>query len=49
MAKSKLLNDAVSGNKKMDVFIIGITGKIGGLLAQKLLSMGDTSRARTPR
>lgn len=26
----------------MDVFIIGITGRIGGLLAQKLLAKGDT-------
>ncbi|MGN8647414.1 NAD(P)H-binding protein [Gracilibacillus sp. HCP3S3_G5_1] len=42
MARSQLLKDTVSGNKSMDVFIIGITGKIGGLLAQKLLSKGDT-------
>lgn len=27
----------------MDVFIIGITECIGGLLAQKLCSRGDTS------
>ncbi|MCY0922275.1 NAD(P)H-binding protein [Streptomyces sp. H27-G5] len=26
----------------MDVFIIGITGKIGRLLAQELLAQGDT-------
>ncbi|MGN9865367.1 NAD(P)H-binding protein [Bacillus swezeyi] len=31
-----------SGSFKMDVFIIGITGNIGGLLAQKLVSKGDT-------
>lgn len=42
MAISQLLKDTVSGNKSMDVFIIGITGKIGGLLAQRLLSKGDT-------
>ena len=42
MASSQLRKDTASGNKSMDVFIIGITGKIGGLLAQKLLSKGDT-------
>lgn len=42
MARSKLLNDTVSDNKSLHVFIIGITGKVGGLLAQKLLSKGDT-------
>ncbi len=26
----------------MNVFIIGITGNIGGLLAQRLVSQGDT-------
>lgn len=29
------------GASTMDVFIMGITGKIGGLLAQELLSRGD--------
>ena len=42
MARGELQKDIVKGNKNMDVFIIGITGKIGGLLAQKLLSKGDT-------
>lgn len=33
----------------MDVFIIGITGRIGGLLAQKLLAKGDTVRGLVRR
>ncbi len=33
----------------MEVFIIGITGRIGGLLAQKLLSKGDTVRGLVRR
>lgn len=33
----------------MDVFIIGITGKVGGLLAQALLSRGDTVRGLVRR
>ena len=33
----------------MDIFIIGITGVIGGLLAQKLRSRGDTVRGLVRR
>jgi len=33
----------------MNIFIIGITGAIGGLLAQKLLSRGDTVRGLVRR
>lgn len=40
---------AISEGEKMDVFIVGITGKIGGLLAQKLLAKGDTVRGLVRR
>ncbi|MFG2460051.1 NAD(P)H-binding protein [Streptomyces sp. NPDC048523] len=33
----------------MDVFVIGITGGIGGLLARKLLSRGDAVRGLVRR
>ncbi|WP_031085207.1 NAD(P)H-binding protein [Streptomyces sp. NRRL WC-3549] len=33
----------------MDIFIIGITGKIGGLLAQELTARGDTVRGLVRR
>ncbi|MEU6125524.1 NAD(P)H-binding protein [Streptomyces sp. NPDC047123] len=33
----------------MDVFIVGITGKVGGLLARELLSRGDTVRGLVRR
>ncbi|WP_443127464.1 NAD(P)-binding oxidoreductase [Gracilibacillus sp. D59] len=38
MRKSRLQQEK---RERLRVFIIGITGKIGGLLAQKLLSRGD--------
>ncbi|MEU5032497.1 NAD(P)H-binding protein [Streptomyces milbemycinicus] len=43
MPEPKLENcDTENGASMMDVFIIGVTGGIGGLLAEKLRSRGDT-------
>lgn len=39
-----MAKDIVFHNHSMNVFIIGITGKVGNLLAQSLLSKGDTVR-----
>ena len=33
----------------MDVFIIGITGRVGGLVSQELLARGDTVRGLVRR
>lgn len=46
-AKLELLS--VNGASKVDVFIIGITGGVGSLLAQKLRSRGDAVRGLVRR
>ncbi|MGN7938708.1 NAD(P)H-binding protein [Virgibacillus sp. 6R] len=49
MLKNQLEINNENENKSLDVFIIGITGKVGGLLAEKLLVKGDTVRGLVRR